>query len=89
MRGVQAHARSPRGLLLPQVPSGILNPKATCVVGNGVVMHLPGFFEEIDMLEAAGVTVRPPPRTRLSRPNSLALQLLPRPARPSSITRER
>ena len=24
------------------VPSGILNEKAVCVVGNGVVIHLPG-----------------------------------------------
>ena len=38
------------------VPSGILNPKATCVVGNGVVVHLPGIFSEIDKLEAEGVS---------------------------------
>ncbi|KAG0558260.1 hypothetical protein KC19_10G014600 [Ceratodon purpureus] len=37
------------------VPSGILNEKAVCVVGNGVVIHLPGFFKEIDNLEAKGV----------------------------------
>ena len=23
------------------VPSGILNPKAACVIGNGVVVHVP------------------------------------------------
>jgi len=40
------------------VPSGILNPACTCVVGNGVVVHLPSLFEEIAALEAAGVTVR-------------------------------
>jgi adenylosuccinate synthase len=34
------------------VPSGILNTQAICVVGNGVVVHLPGFFKEIDGLEA-------------------------------------
>jgi len=38
------------------VPSGILNEKAVCVVGNGVVIHLPGFFKEIDNLEAKGVS---------------------------------
>jgi adenylosuccinate synthase len=27
---------------LQLVPSGILNEKAVCVVGNGVVIHLPG-----------------------------------------------
>ncbi|CAM6119930.1 unnamed protein product [Calypogeia fissa] len=40
------------------VPSGILNENAKCVVGNGVVVHLPGFFEEIRTLEAAGVVCK-------------------------------
>jgi adenylosuccinate synthase len=40
------------------VPSGILNENAKCVVGNGVVVHLPGFFEEIRKLEAAGVVCK-------------------------------
>eukprot|EP00271_Cylindrocystis_brebissonii_P000225 TRINITY_DN10272_c0_g1_i1.p1 TRINITY_DN10272_c0_g1~~TRINITY_DN10272_c0_g1_i1.p1 ORF type:complete len:531 (-),score=109.35 TRINITY_DN10272_c0_g1_i1:835-2427(-) len=39
------------------VPSGILHPTAQCVVGNGVVIHLPGFFKELDNLEANGVPV--------------------------------
>lgn len=30
------------------IPSGILNDKALCVIGNGVVVHLPGLFDEID-----------------------------------------
>ena len=30
-----------------------------CVVGNGVVVHLPGMFEELDALEKAGVKVTP------------------------------
>lgn len=37
------------------MPSGILNKGATCVIGNGVVVHLPTLFEEVDELEAAGV----------------------------------
>ncbi|XP_051141439.1 adenylosuccinate synthetase, chloroplastic-like [Andrographis paniculata] len=37
------------------VPSGILNEETTCVIGNGVVVHLPSFFKEIDGLEANGV----------------------------------
>ena len=40
------------------MPSGILNPGATCVIGNGVVVHVPGLFAEIDALEAAGVKAR-------------------------------
>ncbi|KAB5519832.1 hypothetical protein DKX38_024151 [Salix brachista] len=38
------------------VPSGILNEDALCVIGNGVVVHLPGLFKEIDGLEANGVS---------------------------------
>lgn len=39
------------------VPSGILNRDAQCVIGNGVVVHLPGLFEEIETLAGQGVTV--------------------------------
>ncbi|KAF3581330.1 hypothetical protein DY000_02032392, partial [Brassica cretica] len=38
------------------VPSGILNEGTTCVIGNGVVVHLPGLFKEIDGLESNGVS---------------------------------
>jgi len=41
---------------LHQVPSGILNPKSMCVIGNGVVVHLPDLLKEIQTLEAAGVS---------------------------------
>ena len=37
------------------VPSGILNPKTVCVVGNGVVVHIPSLLEELKMLRDAGV----------------------------------
>ena len=37
------------------VPSGILNETAQCVVGNGVVIHLPSLFEEIATLREQGV----------------------------------
>jgi adenylosuccinate synthase len=40
------------------IPSGILNPSAMCVVGNGVVVHLPGIFDEIKGLEERGVKVQ-------------------------------
>ena len=32
------------------LPSGILNEKAICVIGNGVVIHLPSFIEELEGL---------------------------------------
>lgn len=38
------------------LPSGILNKKATCIIGNGVVVHLPSFLNELDTLESNGVT---------------------------------
>ncbi|VFQ71904.1 unnamed protein product [Cuscuta campestris] len=38
------------------VPSGILNKETICVIGNGVVVHLPGLFKEIDGLESNGVS---------------------------------
>jgi adenylosuccinate synthase len=37
------------------LPSGILNPNAVCVIGNGVVVHLPSFLNEIDALEQQGI----------------------------------
>ena len=32
------------------LPSGILNEEAICVIGNGVVIHLPSFLEELEGL---------------------------------------
>ncbi|KAL6124633.1 hypothetical protein ACLB2K_077145 [Fragaria x ananassa] len=40
------------------VPSGILNEDTLCVIGNGVVVHLPGLFKEIDSLESNGVSCK-------------------------------
>jgi adenylosuccinate synthase len=37
------------------LPSGVLNPKATCVIGNGVVIHTPSFLNELDNLESMDV----------------------------------
>jgi len=37
------------------LPSGVLNKKATCVIGNGVVIHLPSFINELDNLESMGI----------------------------------
>lgn len=40
------------------VPSGILNEDTLCVIGNGVVVHLPGLFKEIDGLESNDVSCK-------------------------------
>lgn len=40
------------------IPSGILRPQVTCVIGNGVVLSPEALMEEIAMLEARNVPVR-------------------------------
>jgi adenylosuccinate synthase len=37
------------------LPSGILNPDATALIGNGVVVHLPSFLNELDGLSVNGI----------------------------------
>lgn len=37
------------------LPSGILNPDAIGIIGNGVVVHLPSFLAELDSLSDNGV----------------------------------
>jgi len=44
--------------ILHLIPSGILHPQVQCLIGNGVVFSIPAFFEEVRMLEDAGVNVR-------------------------------
>lgn len=39
------------------VPSGIMNPTKTCVVGNGVVFDIEQFLKEVDELLALGLSV--------------------------------
>lgn len=43
--------------VLHLIPSGILRPGVTCVIGNGVVVHLPSLLKEIDALETRGISV--------------------------------
>ncbi|MEO8223269.1 MAG: adenylosuccinate synthase, partial [Gammaproteobacteria bacterium] len=43
--------------VLHLIPSGILRPGIACVVGNGVVVHLPSLLAEIDGLEVRGIAV--------------------------------
>ncbi|MBI4395358.1 MAG: adenylosuccinate synthase [Candidatus Omnitrophica bacterium] len=45
-------------IVLHLIPSGILHPKKICVIGNGVVIDLEAFFEEIKMLAQNGVSVK-------------------------------
>jgi adenylosuccinate synthase len=39
------------------VPSGILYPQTTCIIGNGVVVDPKGLLDEMDMLQRKGIDV--------------------------------
>jgi adenylosuccinate synthase len=43
--------------ILHQIPSGILHPGKRCLLGNGVVLDVEQFFEELDKLAARGIAV--------------------------------
>ncbi|MCL4720429.1 MAG: adenylosuccinate synthetase, partial [Gammaproteobacteria bacterium] len=43
--------------VLHLIPSGILRPGVACVIGNGVVVHLPSLLREMEGLENRGVDV--------------------------------
>src|SRR5215204_4132123 len=42
---------------LSLLPTGVLEPRATSVVGNGVVVYPPKFLDEVEGLRQAGVPV--------------------------------
>ena len=46
-------------IILHLVPSGILNPAARCLIGNGVVLDPEIFLEEVKNLEQNGVEAGP------------------------------
>ncbi|KAL6079567.1 Adenylosuccinate synthetase [Balamuthia mandrillaris] len=37
------------------MPSGVLHPKTVCLIGNGVVLHIPTLLKELTNLEAQGI----------------------------------
>jgi adenylosuccinate synthase len=41
--------------ILQQIPSGILHPRVTCIVGNGVVLDPDQLFLELEQLTAKGI----------------------------------
>lgn len=44
--------------ILRLIPSGIMHPKVTCYIGNGVVLSPQALLKEIEELEQAGLSVR-------------------------------
>ena len=41
--------------VLRQIPSGILHPRVTCIIGNGVVLEPENLFSELDSLHERGI----------------------------------
>ncbi|HEX8773988.1 MAG TPA: adenylosuccinate synthase [Pyrinomonadaceae bacterium] len=48
-----------RSFVLRLLPSGVVHPDKTCVLGNGMVIDPKAFFEEADQLAEQGVPVTP------------------------------
>ena len=63
--------------VLHLIPSGILRPGVACVIGNGVVVHLPSLLKEIDGLESPGHRRRRPAETQCGLPADPAHRILP------------
>ncbi len=45
--------------VLHLIPSGVLHPKCTCIIANGVVLDVEVLLEEIEALKAKGLLKRP------------------------------
>src|SRR5438034_3977625 len=50
--------RNGETVVLHLVPSGILHASKRCLIGNGVVIDLPSFRDEVEHLESLGIDVR-------------------------------
>jgi adenylosuccinate synthase len=48
-----------RSFVLHLLPSGIVHPGKTCVLGNGMVIDPKAFFEEADRLMTQGISITP------------------------------
>src|SRR3954453_1353507 len=48
-----------KAFVLRLLPSGIIHEGKTCVLGNGMVIDPKAFFEEVDQMEAQGISVTP------------------------------
>lgn len=48
-----------KAFVLRLLPSGIIHPDKTCVLGNGMVIDPKAFFEEVDQMAGQGIDVSP------------------------------
>ena len=46
-------------VILHLIPSGVLQPETTCIIGNGVVVDPEVLVQELDALEARGRAITP------------------------------
>jgi len=46
-----------KAFVLRLLPSGIIHPDKTCVLGNGMVIDPKAFFEEVDQIQEKGISV--------------------------------
>ncbi|HET9652704.1 MAG TPA: adenylosuccinate synthetase, partial [Usitatibacter sp.] len=44
--------------VLHLIPSGIMRPGVSCLIGNGVVLSIPDLLREIEKVEKTGMSVR-------------------------------
>ncbi len=48
-----------KAFVLRLLPSGVIHPDKTCVLGNGMVIDPKAFFEEVDQIAQQGIEVTP------------------------------
>src|SRR5213079_2378415 len=48
-----------KAFVLRLLPSGIIHPGKTCVLGNGMVIDPKAFFEEVDQMSEQGIEITP------------------------------
>lgn len=48
-----------KAFVLRLLPSGIIHPGKTCVLGNGMVIDPKAFFEEVDQMQSQGISITP------------------------------
>ena len=48
-----------KAFVLRLLPSGIIHPGKTCVLGNGMVIDPKAFFEEVDQMTSQGIDITP------------------------------
>jgi adenylosuccinate synthase len=48
-----------KAFVLRLLPSGVIHPEKTCVLGNGMVIDPKAFFEEVDQMTTQGIEITP------------------------------